>query len=210
MDAVMTRPRKAVKAPARPTETIPQDEARAAPGGHASGVHLVKDSERLAWPYADRDDVLEINFDVREYCGEGFYLIHHRAPPGEVTGPPGCFPFTSAYSGVRNLHRRNGQIEVLEASTEGREWRPFTADEWARTTVHGYVKNIYRRHVVGCAEGLFLVGQLAAVGEQEDGSAFAQFRHSKDRTITVSGLTPEEARALSPHFLNTMRLELKP
>lgn len=210
MDAVITRPRKAVKAPACAVEAIPQAEAKTAPGGHASGIHLVKDTERLAWPYADRDDVLENDFDVREYQGEGFYLIHRRAPAGEVVGPLGRFPFTTAFTGVRNLHRRNGQLEAHLATAEGREWKPIPPDEWARTTVHGYVRNIYRRHVVGCADGLFLVGQLAAVGEQEDGSAFAQFRHSKDRTITVSGFTPEEARALTPHFLNAMRLELKP
>lgn len=211
MEAVIEKPRKAAAGRVRAIEPVSVEQARPAPGGHASGIHLVQDFEHLAWPYADKGDVLEIDFDVREYKGEGFYLLQHQAPADEVTGPPGRFPFTSAYVGVRNLHRNGkGQMEMLQRTAEGSEWKVVQPEAWARTTVHGYVKNIYRRHIPGCAQGLFLVGQLSAVGDHDDGSASAQFRHSKDRTITVSGLTPEEARRLSPHFMNTIRLELKP
>lgn len=39
MDVVMTRPRKAVKAPARAVETIPPVEAEAAPGPRSTTSH---------------------------------------------------------------------------------------------------------------------------------------------------------------------------
>lgn len=197
---------------ARPQETEPQAEAQPSPGGFASGRHLVQDHDCLAWPHADRGDVLDIDFDVREYRGEGFYLLQHSAPADEVSGAAGCFPFSTAYLGVRLIRKgAPGQMQMNQvASVEAPGMRNVPADEWERTTVLGQVKNIYRRHVPGCADGLFLVGQLVTVGDSEDGSACLQFRHKEGRTINVSGLTTDEARRLAPHFMKTMRLEVKP
>ena len=173
----------------------------------AAGRHLVVDHEGLAYPEADRGDVLDIDFDVREYRGEGHYLVHHSAPDGEVVGAPGCPPFTSRYTEVQHINRGNGHFERFVRG-DGSSWRAIHSDEWARIQILGKVHGIYNRRDRHDRPGVLEVGRVTSIGEAEAG-AYIHLQADAGRTITITGLQEWQVRLLSSLITRDMRMELK-
>lgn len=205
--------------PATSTQRAPRAARRAivevatperAAFGHAAGRHLVVDDENLAWPEADSGDILDIDFDVREYRGEGQYLVQHVAPSDEVVGAPGRFPFSSGWTKVVRLARTglHSGIDMLEADGRGMEWRAVPPEKFARFKFLGLVHGIYCR--AGRKPYLDFVGKVTGIGEAPDGSALVQFCPGDGRTITVTGLEDDEARRVRDLMLRPARLEIKP
>ena len=90
MNAILEAPARARKPRASTACNVVEAIPLPQPFSYGSGRHLVVDHDNLAWPEADKGDILDIDFDVREYRGEGLYLLHHNPPADEVVGPPGC------------------------------------------------------------------------------------------------------------------------
>lgn len=209
MNAVIDAPAQARKPRPGVAPTVVEITPLPQPFAHGSGRHLVVDHENLAWPEADKGDILDIDFDVREYHGEGRYLLHHEPPEGEVVGLPGCFPFASRWTAVQRIHRNNGAFERFgHSSSAGRGWRPIPPDEWDRIQILGKVCGIYNNREKGDRPGVLEVGRVTAMGENQAG-VYVHLQPEAGRTITITGLQEWQARALSRLITREMRLELK-
>lgn len=210
MNAIINAPTRASKP--RATRAVAEVVPLPQPFEFGSGRHLVVDNNNLAWPECDRGDILDIDFDVHEYRGEGHYLVQHVPPADEVVGPPGCFPFSTGWTKVVRLGRYGPTpgVAILESGINGREWRTVSQEQWERFRFMGRVKGLYCRRDRGRTNNLDVVGRVSAIGEAADGSAFIQFQPGEGRTITVSGLTDDEARRVAELMLSPARLEIKP
>lgn len=210
MNAVLDKPvRTGAKRRIQAVAIIDGEPERSA-FGHAAGRHLVVDHNNLAWPESDSGDILDIDFDVREYRGEGQYLVQHVPPSGDIVGVLNRAPYTSGWTAVVHLMRGSNGLEIFHSGMEGRCWREIPPDELARYRFLGRVHGIYRRSDIGRIPHLNFVGKVAGVGEAPDGTACIQFKPGEGRVITVSGLTDDEARRVAKLMLSPARLEIKP
>ncbi|WCM88808.1 hypothetical protein [Acidovorax sp. NCPPB 3576] len=207
MNAVIDTPSGVRKPRASTARVVAEVTPLPQPFGYGAGRHLVVDHENLAWPEADKGDVLDIDFDVREYRGEGRYLLHHSPPAGEVVGAPGCWPFSSRWTCVQEIHRSNGQFERF-VHGESRGWKPIPTEEWERIQILGKVHGIYNRRERYDRPGVLEVGRVTGIGEAE-GGAYIHLQPEAGRTITISGLTEWQVRTLSGLVARDMRMELK-
>lgn len=207
MSAVIDKPSRAQ---ARRQAAPAIDQPLAAPFGLAGGRHFVENTDGYAWPLCDHRDVLDIDFDVREYRGEGMYLLHRPAPASEVVGAPGRFPFSSSWTGIRCMSgsgTSSSRRAMLDLSAAGQQWRDIDSDEWAQTKVLAKVHNIYRR-ATGGEPSTGFVGHVSGIGQADDGSAMVQFKPEPGRLLTLSGLTDDEARRMAPMLMKLARLEV--
>lgn len=208
MTEILEAPTRARKPRASAARDVVEVTPLPQPFGLGAGRHLVVDNDGLAWPEADDGDILDIDFDVREYRGEGHYLLHHNPPPDEVVGPPGCFPFSSRWTEVQNIHRSNGRFERLEHNDGRSGWRPIPADEWDRIQVLGKVHGIYNRRGRASRPVMLEVGRVTNIGEAE-GIGHVELQPEPGRIITITGLLEWQVRMLSKLVTREMRLELK-
>lgn len=213
MNAVLDKPVRAGAKRRTQAVAIIDGEPERSAFGHAAGRHLVVDNNNLAWPEADSGDILDIDFDVREYRGEGQYLVQHVPPTDEIVGMPRA-PYSSGWTAVRHFARHSlregSDIEVFEQGVDGRAWRHVPAAELARYRFLGRVHGIYCRSGRGLNPHLNFVGKVSGIGEAQDGTAFVQFQPGEGRVITVSGLNDDEARRAARLMFSASRLEIKP
>lgn len=207
MTEILEAPTRARKPRASAARDMVEVTPLPQPFGFCVGRHLVVDNDSLAWPEADKGDILDIDFDVREYRGEGHYLLHHSPPPDEVVGPPGRWPFSSRWTEVQRIHRNSGFFERFQHE-DGRGWTPIQPDEWGRIQVLGRVHGIYNRRGRCASPGMLEVGRVTAIG-QGDGGAYVHLQPEPGRTIAIDGLLDWQVRLLSGLITKNIRLELK-
>lgn len=181
-------------------------EAERPPLGHAGGRHLVVDNCGYCWPKGSAGDILDIDFDCRDYRGEGEYMVEYYDKSLEV--------FKNAsprFVGMRRFTKHVGStmgLHILENTREGRAWMPVTEEFAGRIRFIGKVHDIYRKGGHGTQPGLHFVGKLSSMEEDGANTAKVTFCPEAGRTLTLSGLTNEEARRLAPLMMDAMRLEL--
>lgn len=207
MNVVIDAPKQAKKPRAGTARSVVDVAPLPQPFDRVSGRHLVVDHQNLAWPEADSGDILDIDFDVREYRGEGRYLLHHEPPAGEIVGAPGRWPFSSRWTAVQSIHRNNGGFERF-VHHENRGWHQIPPEEWERLNVLGRVHGIYNRRERHDRPGVLEVGRVTAMGEA-DGGAYVHLQIEAGRTLTISGLQQWQVRQLATLLTHGMRLELK-
>lgn len=142
MNAVLERP---VRTTARGLITLPRGAERF-PEVLPTGRHfMLADSHYgLCSGEIDRGDVLDVDFDRREFRGDGIYLMSHAAPADEVVGPPGRMPFSSAFSGIRRLSSTGSHLVLLQNDVGGPRWSEVSREMAARFRFCGFVHTVYR------------------------------------------------------------------
>ena len=175
--------------------------------GYGNGRHLVQDHQNYAWPDTNAGDILDIDFDCREYRGEGRYLVQYN-DDDTLLSKNG---FSGRWVGVRRFTNHVGSargLHIFENTIEGRAWQPLPPERQARIMFLGKVHAIYRRTERGTQPGVDFCGRLSALGEEPDGKAFLEFQPGGGRTLRLSGLTGDDARRLAPLMMDAMKLEV--
>lgn len=206
-DALALPAAKNKRAPSRPTPVARMAETEPPKFGFAAGRHLVVDHQGLAWPIGNVGDILDIDFDCRQYQCEGDYLIEICEVPNGGIRSPG---FPTRWTCVRTFgYAGKFELSIREPALNGGwEWKPFTDAMKAKTTFLGKVHDIYRSSKGNQQQGIKFVGKLCAIGEHGDGAGYAEFQHQDGRKLVLNGLTEDETRKLAPMMLGQVKLEI--
>lgn len=189
------------KAPTRRTlpAVVPEPEG---PFPEMAGRRMVVDHQGIMSPIAHQGDVIDVDFDVRAYQGEGIYLLRIDKDMETRTGWWG-------WTGARRLMRQPVDgLHIREAERDGGwKWHPWPEEQQAKTRIFGRVHDIYRRDSYDNRPGINVLGRLAGLGG-EHASGQVAIDAGEGRTVTITGLQAFQVRQLTRLILEPVRLEI--
>lgn len=164
-----------------------------------TGRRMVVDMQGVMSPLAHRGDVIDVDFDVQQYQGEGIYLL--RLEEGDCQ-------FGWGWTGARRLMRQPDGLHVFDrAENGGWQWRRWPEQEQSKMRIFGRVHDIYRRDSPSSRPGIHVLGALANVGGDQS-SGRVDLSAGAGRTVTVTGLEPWQVRSVAQLLLKPVKLEI--
>ncbi len=197
-------PTREVRPAARRRALAPAQDVPASPSPfpHASGRHIVQDHLGLGWPEWSRGDIIEVDFDITSYRGEGLYILD--------SFDPNAPKWMQRFQCARYLSKAGkDNLQIRERTEDGWAWAPLTAERLAITKFIGRVARVYR-DVTTWRPGLRADGVVSGMSTVGDGTTQLQLTNNEGPTITIGGVRTDLAKqCLAPLLGQRVKLTLE-